>query len=91
MERFRRSGSFLGFRVRCHFGIDQVLWAPGFRGPYLGGCRPRRLEEGGGVGVWGGGAGWFGDEGVLVLICPSNGVASLGVAVWGLCLRLLDG
>ena len=35
----------------------------------------------------GGGGGWFGDEGVVVLICPPNGVASLsvlrsGVLVW---------
>ena len=45
MERFRRWGSFLGLRVRCHFGLNQVLWAPGFRGPYLGGCRCRSLEE----------------------------------------------
>ena len=51
MERFRRWGFFLGFRVRRYFGLDQVLWAPGFRGPYLGGCRCRSLEEGGGLGV----------------------------------------
>ena len=37
------------------------------------------------------GGGWLGDEGVMVLICPSNGVASLRVAVWGLGLGLLDG
>ena len=91
MERFPRWGSFLGFRVRCHFGLDQVLWAPGFWGSYLGGCRCRSLEEGGGVGVKGVGGGWLGGEGVLVLICPPNGAASLGVAVWGLGLGLLDG
>ena len=39
----------------------------------------------------GGGGGWLGGEGVLVLICPSNGVASLGVPVRGLGLGLLDG
>ena len=38
-----------------------------------------------------GGGAWLGGEGVLVLICPPNGVASLGVAVWGLGLDLLDG
>ena len=38
----------------------------------------------------GGGAG-LGGEGVVVLICPPNGLASLGVAVRGLGLRLLDG
>ena len=38
----------------------------------------------------GGGAG-FGAEGVVVFICPANGVASLGVAVWALGLGLLDG
>ena len=44
-------GLFLSFRVGRHFGFDQVLWAPGFRGPYLCGCRRCRLEEGGCVGV----------------------------------------
>ena len=39
----------------------------------------------------GGGGGWLGGEGVVVLICPANGVASLGVAVRGLGLGLLDG
>ena len=60
MERLRRWGSLLGFRVRCHFGFDQVLWAPVFRGPYLGGCRCRGPEEAGGVGVQGGGGGLAG-------------------------------
>ena len=40
---------FWHFRVGRHFGFDQVLQAPGFRGPYLGGCRCCGLEEGGGV------------------------------------------
>ena len=39
---------------------------------------------------WGGG-GRLGGEGVMVLVCPPNGVASLGVAVRGLGLGLLDG
>ena len=91
MERFRPSGLFLGFCVRRHFGLNQVLRAPGFWGPYLGGCRCCGLEDGGGVGVRGGGGGWVGGDGVVVLICPSNGVAWLGVAVWGLCLGLLVG
>ena len=34
---------------------------------------------------------WLGGEGVVVLVCPPNGVASLGVAVRGLGLGLLDG
>ena len=51
VEWFRRWGLFLGFRVGRHFGFDQVLRAPGFRGPYLGGCRCCGLEKGGGVGV----------------------------------------
>ena len=55
VERFRRRDLFLGFRVRRYFGLDQLLWAPGFRRPHLGGCRCRGLEEGGGVGVYGGG------------------------------------
>ena len=38
-----------------------------------------------------GGGGWSGGEGVVVLICQPNAVASLGVAVWGLGLGLLDG
>ena len=38
-----------------------------------------------------GGGGWLGDEGVVVLVCPPNGAASLGVAVRGLGLGLLDG
>ena len=29
-------------------------------------------------------------EAVVVLMCPRNGVASLGVAMWGLALGLLD-
>ena len=38
-----------------------------------------------------GGAPGLGGEGVVVLVCPPNGVASLGVAVRGLGLGLLDG
>ena len=38
-----------------------------------------------------GGGGWLECEGVVVLICPPNGVASLGVAVWDFGLGLLDG
>ena len=38
----------------------------------------------------GGGPGW-GGEGVVVLVCPPNGVASLGVLLRGLGLGLLDG
>ena len=38
-----------------------------------------------------GGGAWLGSEGVVVLICPPNGVAPLGVAVRGLGLGLLDG
>ena len=56
VERLRCWGLFLGLRVGLHFGFDQVLWAPGFRGPYLCGCRWSDLEEGGCVGVWMGGA-----------------------------------
>ena len=55
MERFRRRGFFLGFRLRRYFGLDQVLWAPGFGGSNLGGSRCCGLEEGSGVGVQGGG------------------------------------
>ena len=51
VEWLRRWGPFLGFRVGRHCGFDKVLRAPGFRGPYLGGCRCCGLEEGGGVGV----------------------------------------
>ena len=39
----------------------------------------------------GGGGGWLGGEGVLVFICPQNGVATLRFAVRGLGLGLLDG
>ena len=46
-------GFFLGFCVRWYFGFDQVSWAPGPRGPYVGGCGFRSFEEGGGVGVQG--------------------------------------
>ena len=35
--------------------------------------------------------GWLEGEGVVVLICQVNGVASLGVAVWSLDLGVLDG
>ena len=38
-----------------------------------------------------GGGGWLGGDDVVVLVCPPNGVASLGVALWGLGLGLLDG
>ena len=55
VERLRCSQLFLGLRVGRHFGFDQVLWAPGFRGPYLCGCRCCGLEEGGCVGVYRGG------------------------------------
>ena len=51
VERLWCWGLFLGLRVGRHFGFDQVLWAPGFRGPYLCGCRCCSLEEGGCVGV----------------------------------------
>ena len=51
VERLRCWGLFLGLRVGRHFGFDQVLWAPGFRGPYLCGCRCCGLEEGGCVAV----------------------------------------
>ena len=51
VERLRCSGFFLGLRVGRYFGCDQVLWASGFRGPYLCGCRCCGLEEGGCVGV----------------------------------------
>ena len=51
LEWFRRWQLFLGIRVGRHFGFDKVLRAPGFRGPYLGGCRCCGLEEGGCVGV----------------------------------------
>ena len=51
VEWFRRWGLFLGFRVGRHFGFDQGLRAPGFRGPYFGGCRCCGPEEGGCVGV----------------------------------------
>ena len=47
VERLRCWGLFLGLCVGRHFGFDQVLWAPGFRGPYLCGCRCCGLEEGG--------------------------------------------
>ena len=49
--RLRCWGLFLGLRVGGHFDFDQVLWAPGFRGPYLCGCGCCGLEEGGCVGV----------------------------------------
>ena len=90
VEWFRRWGLLLGFYVGRHFGFDQVLRAPGFQGPYLGGCRCCGLEEGGCVGVQWGGA-WLGGEGVLVFVCPPNGVASLAVAVRSGGLGLLDG
>ena len=54
VEWLRRWELFLGFRVERHMGFDQVLRAPGFRGPYLGGCRCCGQEECGGVGVQGG-------------------------------------
>ena len=42
------------------------------------------LRPGGGQWCWClGGGGWLRGEGVVILICPPNGVASLGVAVRG--------
>ena len=41
--------------------------------------------------VFRGGGALLGGEGVVVLVCPPNGVASFGVAVRGLGLGLLDG
>ena len=38
-----------------------------------------------------GGGGLQGDEGAVVLICPPNGVAPLGVSMCGLGLGLQDG
>ena len=90
VEWLRRWGLFLDLRLGRHLCLDQVLRAPGFRGPYLGGCRCCGLEEGGCVDVKRGGA-WLGGEGDVVFVCPTSGVASLGVAVRGLGLGLLDG
>ena len=72
------------------------LWSrPGIVGPRFPGPLPvwlplLRLEEGGCVRVQRGGA-RLGGEGVVDLVCPPNGVASLGVAVRGLGLGMLDG
>ena len=55
VEWFWRWGLFFGFRVGRHFCFNQVLRAPGFRGPYLGGWRCCSLEEGSCVGVYRGG------------------------------------
>ena len=41
--------------------------------------------------VSGGGGGWLGGDGFVVLICSPEGAASLDIALWGLGLRLLDG
>ena len=90
LEWFWRRGFVLGFCVRRYFGFDQVSWAASLWGPNLDGCRCCGLEENGGVGVQGGGS-WLGVESVMVLVCPPNGVASLGVAVGGLGPGLLDG
>ena len=51
VEQLRCPGLSYGIRVGLHFSFDQVVWAPGFRGPYLCGCRCCSLEEGGCVGV----------------------------------------
>ena len=73
------------------------LWCrPGIVGPMFLGPLPvwlPLLRLGGGRWCWclGGGGGRLGGEGVMVLVCPPNGVASLGVAVRGLGLGLLDG
>ena len=57
LERLWRRGFVLGFHVGRYFCLNQVLSAPGFRGPNLGGCSCRGLEEGGGVSGQGGGVG----------------------------------
>ena len=73
------------------------LWfRPGIVGPRFPGPLPvwlPLLRLGGGRLCWcpEGGGGRFGSEGVMVSVCPPNGVASLGVAVRGLGLGLLDG
>ena len=90
VERLWRRGSSLGFCVRRYFGLDQVLFGSRAPGPQPGWLP--LSQPGGGRWFWClGGGGWFGDEGVVVLICPPHGVAWLGVAVWGLGLGLLDG
>ena len=72
------------------------LWfRPGIVGPRFPGPLPvwlPLLRLGGGRWCWclEGGPPVLGGEGVMVLVCPANGIASLGVAVRGLGLGLLD-
>ena len=83
-------GAFLGLLRWAPLWFRPGIVGPRFPGPLpgwlplllLGGGRLRWCLEGGP---------WLGGEGVVVLICLPKGVASLGVAVRGLALGLLDG
>ena len=90
VEWFWRRGLLLAFGVWRHFAFDGSSRGPGLRGRHLGCCRCRGWKEGDGVVVQGEDT-WLGGDSVVVLVCPSNDVASWGVVVWGLGLRLLDG
>ena len=55
LEWFRRWGFSWAFAWGPNFVSTRYCGLQVFRGPYLGPCRCCGLEEGGGVGVWGGG------------------------------------
>ena len=84
-------GAFLGL------SRGALLWfRPGIAGSRFPGPLPGwlpLLRPGGGRLCWclGGGGGWLKVEGVVILVCRPNGVASLGIAVRGPGLGLLDG
>ena len=86
MERLRCSGLVLGLRVGRHFDLDQVLWVLGFRvaAAVAAWRRAVVLVSRGGAPGWGVRVSWS-------WYAQKNGVASLGVAVRGLGLGLLDG
>ena len=83
-------GAFLGLSRGAPLWFRTGIAGSRFPGPLLGWLP--LLRPGAGRLCWclGGGA-WLGGEGVVVLVCPPNGVASLNVAVWGLGLGLLHG
>ena len=88
VEWFWRKGAFLGL------SRGALLWfRPGIAGSRFPGPLPgwlSLLRPGGGRWCWClGGGGWLQGEGVVILVCPPNGVSSFGVVVRGLGLGWL--
>ena len=84
-------GAFLGPSRGAPLWFRPGIVGPRFPGPLPVWLPLLRLGEGWLCWCLEGGGLVLGGEGVVVLVCPPNGVASLGVAVRGLGVGLLDG